>query len=282
MGERASEVDETQFVGMPATLADYDSFVSLFGELGTNDPIPDRQKWLKEIAPTTLFLRAGVETLGYAYFNLMGEMAYVAHVAVAPSVRGKGLGRQIMTELASRSLAAGMTSWCLNVKPDNVPARRLYESVGMRLVHSSCALRFSWDLLRALPASDAIQAGEVQPTDDAAIELELALPAGQIANFRSKGSRVLLWLAHGGRPVGFAAFDPGFPGAFPFRVERQHARSLLESMRRYAKPELPQVQVVAEANPDLAQLLIDAGAEVRMAFDHYRGPLPPPPQALRG
>jgi hypothetical protein len=57
-------------------------------------------------------------------------------------------------------------------------------------------------------------------------------------------------------------------------VEWEDARALLESMKAHAKPELPYVQVVAEDNPRLAQALVDVGAELKMAFEHYRGALP--------
>jgi len=272
MNERAPSC----FVGPPARPEDYESFVLLARELGTNDPIPGREKWQDEMAPTTLFLCEGEKTLAYAYFNLMGETAYVRHLAVAPDRRGRGIGRKVMNELAIRFRSAGMSSWCLNVKPENVAAVRLYQSVGMRRVHSSRALRFSWDLVKALPMSDAVQAGEVREGEDRAIESELKLQEGQIADLRRKPSRVLLWLSRGGRPVGFAAFDPGFPGAFPFRVHREDARALLEAMMGRARPELSHIQVVAEDNPGLADALIDAGAEVTMAFEHYRGALSDP------
>jgi GNAT superfamily N-acetyltransferase len=262
------------FAGAPAGADDYERFVALFGELGTDDPIPGLDKWLKEMAPTTLFLRSGAQTLGYVYFNLMGEMAYVAHLSVAPFARRSGHGAKIMNEVASRCRAAGMKSWCLNVKPDNVAAIRLYESLGFRHAHSSRALRLSWNAVGGLPQSDAVQAGEVRPADDAAIESALRLPVGRIADLRKKPSRVLLWLSDGRRPVGFAAFDPGFPGAFPFCVEKKYARALLELMKRHARPELPFVQVVAEDNEPLAQALLDAGAHLKMAFEHYRGLLP--------
>jgi GNAT superfamily N-acetyltransferase len=266
---------DTYFAGAPAASDDYERFVALVGELGTDDPIPGRDKWLKEMAPTTLFLRSGPQTLGYVYFNLMGEMGYVAHLSVAPFARRSGHGRKIMHEVASRCREAGMKSWCLNVKPDNAAAIRLYESLGLRRAHSSRALRLSWDAVLGLPASDAIQVGEVRPEDDAAIEAELRLPLARIADLRKKPSRVLLWLCAGGQPVGFAAFDPDFPGAFPFCVDKKHARALLELMKRHAKPELPFVQVVAEGNEPLAQALLDAGAQLKMAFEHYRGVLPP-------
>jgi hypothetical protein len=142
----------------------------------------------------------------------------------------------------------------------------------MKHAHSSCAFRIAWDRVPTLPSSDAVGV-EAVASDDSAIESAFGLPEGQLADLRGKASRVLLWLSRGGLPVGFAAFDPSFPGAFPFRVAIADARALLESMQRHARPEIPYVQVVVENEPPLAQALLDAGAEVRMAFEHYRGSL---------
>ncbi|MFN7133130.1 MAG: hypothetical protein ACK4N5_13710, partial [Myxococcales bacterium] len=79
-----------------------------------------------------------------------------------------------------------------------------------------------------------------------------------------------------GQPQGYAAFNPAFPGAFPFRVGRpEHARALMQAIRPHAPADVPHVQVVVENAPELRALLLGAGAELRMEFVHFEGELPP-------
>ena len=122
----------------PASPSDYETFTRLFVELATGDPIPSRPSWEAGIAPTALFHEdAGGHVVAYSFHQLLGETGYVTHVVVDPAHRGKRLGRAVMDALAALFREAGCTRWCLNVKPENTAAVRLYESVGMRRAYAS-------------------------------------------------------------------------------------------------------------------------------------------------
>jgi mycothiol synthase len=61
-------------------------------------------------------------------------VGYVDYLAVAPRVRGRGLGRALLLHGLARLRAAGLTVAELSVQGENASATRLYESVGMRPV----------------------------------------------------------------------------------------------------------------------------------------------------
>jgi hypothetical protein len=175
-----------------------------------------------------------------------------------------------MREMAARLRAAGCREWFLNVKPDNEPALRLYRSFGMERSHGSVALRLEWQDVARLPQHPAPEL----VCEDALLETAFALLPGQVASLRQRGF-VLLALGRAGAPAAFAAFNPDYPGAHPFRVrEVAWARPLLEAMREHARPEHSFVGLLAENHPALAEALQAAGATVRFAIEQLRGPLP--------
>jgi ribosomal-protein-alanine N-acetyltransferase len=71
---------------------------------------------------------------GYAGVDLGGEVADVMTVAVAPGAQGRGLGRRLLEELVARARGDGAAYLMLEVREDNEPARRLYESAGFEVL----------------------------------------------------------------------------------------------------------------------------------------------------
>lgn len=269
----------TRVTVRPATSADHPLYARLFLELGVDDPVVPAPRWAETMAPATLVFEDGAGAVGYAYVQVLQGVGYVRHVVVDPGRRGEGLGRVIMGEIAGRLRAAGCARWCLNVKPENVPAVRLYDAVGMRVQHTSTAFRFAWALVERLPRDEhAVHARVVEPAEDPAIEAAFAMPAGQIADARQRPGLVLLRLVDPSAPadagVGFAAYDPHFPGAFPFRVARATlAAPLLAAIRPYERPGAQHMQLVSE-DEGLTAVLRAAGAIVRLTALHMAGELP--------
>ncbi|MDC3956839.1 GNAT family N-acetyltransferase [Polyangium jinanense] len=268
------------FSARPATAADYDTYARLFPELGTDDPTLSREVWGVELMPHTLILEQGSELIGYAYVVVLKETGYVRHVVVAPEARGKGAGRALMRASAERFRAAGCSRWCLNVKVENTVAIALYSSLGMAKMYESTPMRLSWDVLARLPGGEeGITARAIDPREDAALEAAFGLPIGSITVCRARAGWVLLRLVDAAQPeearVGFACFNPSFPGSFPFRVARPKlVRPLLEAVRPHARPEDAFTQVVVEGDPETKRALIEAGASVRMEIVNMEGPIP--------
>ena len=271
----------------PAVAADHQAFVRLFPELEVDDPILDQAKFDRELVPTMIVVEAGEgapepdRVVGYSYFQIMKDLAYVRHIVTAPEVRRTGVGRALMAAVAERARAAGCTSWCLNVMRGNVAARALYESVGLAAAFDTKALHLDWACVDAAPEPDMrnthVTARLIEPDDDALVETTLALVSGQLATKRAFGGRVLMGLFDGDTVVAGTVFDPTFPGAYPFRAARPDlAFALLRAIRRYARPSDLHVKVVSEDQPAIADALIAAGARVVHDIVNMKGALPAP------
>jgi len=62
------------------------------------------------------------------------DVAYLAHLSVAPELRGQGLGRQLIDHLCERGRQQGFTKAGLDVAEDNPRARALYLGLGFTSV----------------------------------------------------------------------------------------------------------------------------------------------------
>lgn len=263
-----------------ALQSDYPAFVALFPELHVDELVPDEAKWWATLGPQTLVIDEHGLVVAYVYFQILAGTGYIRHVVVHPDHRGRGLGLRLLNAVAERLRAAGCTTWCLNVKPDNAAALALYQRVGMRTAYSSAAVRFTWDLVDRLPTCDlSLTTCRIDPSEDAALERAMGLPQGQLANHRLAPTRIDIRLHDPADPrnlgLGLASFVPSFPGAFPFRVARPSlARPLLAGMRTHALPEFNHVQIVIENDAPLLDLLVAHGARIHMTFLHLEGPLP--------
>jgi GNAT superfamily N-acetyltransferase len=254
----------------PARVDDYADFTRLFAELAVPDPIPSADAWRDQLAPRTLVAERDGAVVGYCYFELLADSAYIRHVAVDPGRRRGGIGLALLDAVAARAREAGCSRWGLNVKPDNLPAIGLYRRIGMAPRHESTAMRIAWADVVRLPGLSAVAA--IDETLDAAAEHRFGLPRGQLASARPR--RVILVLCDGDAIVGLAAFDPSFPGAFPFRLAAlDYARPLLDAMRPHARPTDERVGFVIEDGRALVEGMQQAGAMIVLEIVHFEGPL---------
>ena len=70
-----------------------------------------------------------VVAFGYS-LEFRGRDAFVDELYVAPTHRGRGLGREALREAERCCQEAGIRALHLEVRPDNAKARRLYGSAG--------------------------------------------------------------------------------------------------------------------------------------------------------
>lgn len=260
---------------------DYDAFVVLVRELHVDDPVPSEERFANRVVPRMLVYERKREVIGYVTYDKLGEAGMIPNLVVAPAARRGGIGVALMMAAAERLRARGVTTeWHLNVKADNAPAIRLYERLGMHVLHHSVVLRFEWKDLDRLPDDEA--SVTVRPVADAAvpdIERALGMMPGRLELSRSRGVGVTVQLRDERlAPVGVACFDPAYPGAFPFCVARPTlAATLLDALLPNVRTGDLHLQLVIEHDDALADTLIAAGAVVRMRTLHYVGPLPEPP-----
>lgn len=77
---------------------------------------------------------AGWHGAGVALVAVVDGEAWCSGLAVAPALRGGGLGRQLMEAIQAKAAASGAHALRLEVLVHNTPARRLYESLGYQPV----------------------------------------------------------------------------------------------------------------------------------------------------
>ncbi|MBK9264595.1 MAG: GNAT family N-acetyltransferase [Polyangiaceae bacterium] len=203
-----------------ATISDHGHYAAMLPELGVDDPILEPARWSAELMPGTLLFEENGVVVGYAWIVPMGDVAYVRHVVVAKNARGRGVGRFIMREIARRMRAAGCTDWVLNVKVDNVPAIRLYSSIGFEKEYDSASMRLAWDVVEHLPSEAGYSARLIERREDELVERAFNLLKNRIANVRLQNGWILMRLEDPMNPddygIGFTCFQPQFPGCFPF------------------------------------------------------------------
>lgn len=73
---------------------------------------------------------------GYAGLDHGGDVSDVMTIATLPRARRTGLGRRLLEELVTRSLAAGAERLILEVRDDNDAARGLYAARGFTVLQT--------------------------------------------------------------------------------------------------------------------------------------------------
>jgi len=80
--------------------------------------------------------RCGGEIAGFAGMWLLVDEAHVTTFATGPEWRRQGIGERLLLALLDLAAARGAREATLEVRPSNVPARRLYEKYGFKVVGS--------------------------------------------------------------------------------------------------------------------------------------------------
>lgn len=81
--------------------------------------------------PATLGLgltSAGDKLKGFVLAQLVGEIAEILTITVAPDARGQGCAKQLLSAMEKRLGARGLARIVLDVAEDNAAAIKLYES----------------------------------------------------------------------------------------------------------------------------------------------------------
>jgi ribosomal-protein-alanine acetyltransferase len=74
------------------------------------------------------------ELLGWAGVMVIADAAEIMTVGVVPSARGVGTARRLIAELLGEAARRGAAEVFLEVRVDNVAARRLYETEGFEQI----------------------------------------------------------------------------------------------------------------------------------------------------
>jgi GNAT superfamily N-acetyltransferase len=264
-----------------AESTDYPSFARMFPELAVDEPVPPEDRFRASFLPGTLIAEQHGRAVGYAYTEVLGELCYIRNLVTAPEARRSGVAAALMREVLMRAHAASCTRWCLNVKPDNEPAVRLYEKLGFLPQYEGETLRVTWSAIdeRAPHGSAAF---ELAPDDELAFEEALGVERGLLGSRRKKGALILA-TGTSSAPAAIVCFDQQFPGGYPFKARAAaEAGSLLRAMhaRRAAIIDCGSwrelgVQIFVQDAPMLRDLLLSLGAAPVLRILHMAAPLPP-------
>ncbi len=76
----------------------------------------------------------GEQVIGYVGMWILLDEAQITNVALLPKYRGQGLGRKMMEKIIFLAKTRGATAMTLEVRPSNLVAINLYESLGFKSV----------------------------------------------------------------------------------------------------------------------------------------------------
>lgn len=74
------------------------------------------------------------QCVGYALLSLAADEAHILNICIAPDYRCRGLGRRLMQFLFAQARQQGARTLFLEVRPSNLSAIRLYQSLGLQQV----------------------------------------------------------------------------------------------------------------------------------------------------
>lgn len=254
-----------------ARLNDYSAYARLMPELGVPDPVPERDVWWSRQGERTRVAAIDDEVVGYLMYEQICGTFYVRNVVSDPRHRGIGVGRALMEDARKLARELGAVEWQLNVKDDNVPAIRLYESLGLSTFRAAHIVVFPWTSLERLPRpSSGLMVRVLEPAEDEVFEEVFGIVPG-LLNLRRQAERVMLAAYEVTKPAGVAVFDASFPGAYPFCVtDAAAARALLDALIPYRVPiedamrpwRETSVQLALEDSAEAAESIIGAGAKL--------------------
>lgn len=70
------------------------------------------------------------EIVGYGVMSMGAGEAHILNLCVRDTLRNRGIGRSLLNHLLARATSSGMGAAFLEVRPSNVSAIRLYQSMG--------------------------------------------------------------------------------------------------------------------------------------------------------
>jgi GNAT superfamily N-acetyltransferase len=250
-----------------ATAADYEVFALLQPALETPDPLLTATQFAQRMLPNVVLACDGMRPIGYAYWQLYGATAHIAHLVVGAEARRRGAGLLLMRELRQRALAGGCTRWYLNVKADNAVAIRLYERSGLRIEQRGWALVCDWADLHALEGLSSPVIFDPSAEEVARFARQQTIDPDRLAAARARPGRVFVAMQDSDGICALAVFDPSFPGIYPIAVARpEHARALFDALEPQARA--PHVNIFVEGNADLTEALRMTG--VKLNFEIFR------------
>lgn len=240
---------------------DYADFTRLFGELAIPDPLPTAERFVASFVPAMSVATLADEVVGFVTWRRYSEIAHVMQLAVDRHVRGQRIGQRLLEHARDAARTAGCTRWYLNVKRDNTSAIKLYERCGLAFELEATVTKLEW---ARVPRIDGVVEQLSTADEDEEIAACARVPVERLRMFRGRGTFRMITLRDGaGALVGFAPFDPTFPGTpMLYAARPELAPALVEAVRRHADPQFDFVRFCVEGDRPLTDALLALGGEL--------------------
>jgi hypothetical protein len=200
----------------------------------------------------------------------------IAELVVERPMRGNGLGRRLLHEVAEHFRHLGVTEWEINVREGNASAIHLYESVGFRTHSRWYELRVPWSAAERLPRDDMlVKTTPVQLRELAQLERLFHLWPGTLYRRTKIADNVLRTLrTSAGEVGGVAAFSPSFARMDPFCIrDVAWAGQLIAGLAEFREPD-DEAFLVTVDRESFAEALREAGATPVLTVLEMRGRIP--------
>jgi [ribosomal protein S18]-alanine N-acetyltransferase len=180
--------------------------------------------------------RYGNAIVGFAGIWLLVDEAHVTTFATRTAWRRQGIGERLLVALLDLSLARGAKEATLEVRPSNVPAKRLYEKYGFKVVgvrpryysdNNEDALIMTTDTLDGRPMRDRLAA--LRATLAARPDIELGLSGLPIDRTGAAG-------AGAAEGAGAGALEAGASSSIPGPSESRESRIIRPSHMSRNRP----------------------------------------------
>ncbi len=119
-----------------ATLADLHPLNTLEQQLFTGDRISPRQmkRFIQSSQARMFVVEINNETIAYALllFHQGTQLSRLYSIAVKPDFRGRGIAQKLIEQCERTALDQGFNTLRLEVRKDNIAAKKLYEKLGYK------------------------------------------------------------------------------------------------------------------------------------------------------
>ncbi|HEX7497185.1 MAG TPA: ribosomal protein S18-alanine N-acetyltransferase [Candidatus Limnocylindrales bacterium] len=171
--------------------------------------------------------RSGNSIVGFAGIWLLVDEAHITTFATRSAWRRQGIGERLLVALLDLALARGAKEATLEVRPSNIPAKRLYEKFGFKVVgvrpryysdNNEDALIMTTDSLDGRPMKDRL--AELRTALAARPDIELGLNGLPIDRTQAANGAVAAEVVAGGAGPAGAPSSSSIPGPGESRESR--------------------------------------------------------------
>jgi len=191
--------------------------------------------------------------IGYYKINIYGKEGHIQRVGVHPDFQRKGVGSHLLERSIYQLENVGCKNFFLYVRADNLAAINLYKKFGFKEEAKSWQFKIPFTELPAKPRGRCrhVEWGEIQ-----LISLRFNLNPLRIQQYFGKENQYVVIYEIMGQQLGFARFNPNYPGASPFILrEPEYFFDFMAILKEYVTKESDRLYVSFDNQEQLVDFL---------------------------